>query len=510
MFGNIPINSVLLGSTPVSRIALGSEILWEQVQETPFNPSDIEGLLMYFDASNETTITSTGSDVTRWDDASGNGFYATSTGVNTPSTGTRFYNNKNVLDFDYSTNIKFLSVTHDDSTIFDTLKSKLLSDHTIFVVGAADIVSATKTFIGAENASGADRYFVGGANNALRFYSGSSVISETHGTLPFIATMGRTTDNTTVFQAKDGKMLTDSPVNTALTGAETVTIGALNTSGQNRLDGWIGKIILYDRQLTPAEITQVEQWLSSEYGILLDYDDITVIIGAGQSNMASQAGPASISGELDTRIFDFDVSGTINNNNPRLAVEPLDSPQIHPNAGTTLIYSYAKEYLRENPNKKVLIVMHAVGGTGFSNNRWNVGDDLYEGLIIRANAALSWGSGVKTLDKFLWHQGEADAAFSSADFNIHANNLDSLIAGVRSSITGATNIGFILGGFVPNFDDPSYDAVKFAISDTPNRVTNAAYVSSDGLTDTGDNLHFDGPSQIEFGRRYYAASKTLT
>jgi hypothetical protein len=36
-------------------------------------------------------------------------------------------------------------------------------------------------------------------------------------------------------------------------------------------------------------------------------------------------------------------------------------------------------------------------------------------------------------------------------------------------------------------------------------VPNVAYVSSDGLADKGDQLHFDGPSQRTFGERYAAA-----
>jgi hypothetical protein len=41
-------------------------------------------------------------------------------------------------------------------------------------------------------------------------------------------------------------------------------------------------------------------------------------------------------------------------------------------------------------------------------------------------------------------------------------------------------------------------------------VPNVAYVSSDGLVDRGDKLHFDGPSQRTFGQRYAAAYLTVS
>jgi len=40
-------------------------------------------------------------------------------------------------------------------------------------------------------------------------------------------------------------------------------------------------------------------------------------------------------------------------------------------------------------------------------------------------------------------------------------------------------------------------------------VPNVAYVSSDGLRDRGDALHFDSASQRTFGERYAAAYLTL-
>ena len=59
--------------------------------------------------------------------------------------------------------------------------------------------------------------------------------------------------------------------------------------------------------------------------------------------------------------------------------------------------------------------------------------------------------------------------------------------------------GLLVGGVDTN---PNITA---ALIDTPNRDKHTAYVSSTGLTDGGDNLHFSAASLRTFGQRYYDA-----
>lgn len=477
-----------------------------------FSPADIDGLVFCFDATNSASITHTSGAVDRWNDISGNGYYATSTGSNRPNTGTRSHNGENVIDFT-SASTHYLSLTHDNTDTFNALKLRLLSEHTLFVIGKPDVPAGNKTYIGAEQSGGADRYYVAGQNNALRYYSGSAVRTESHGTEPFIAMMGRNPANDTVFQSKDGKVLNTTAVNPALTAIGTITFGAVNTAGQDKLDGWISKIILYDRQLTAGEIAQFEEWASLKYGILLYYEDFSIVPLAGQSNMQGYSGSDTVPviGEPNPRILELNLNSAIDNNTPKLAVQPLDHPVVNPAAGASLGYRFAQRYITDNPNKKILLIASAVGSTGFAGGNWNDGNTLHEQLVSRTNAALAWGTGTKTLIPILFHQGEADAVLGTTEVT-HASNMDAMITAFRASITGASNIGFICGGLVPNFNNPTYDGVKAAIADTPNRVTNSAYVSSVGLTDVGDNLHFDAESLAGddgLGDRYYEAYKTL-
>jgi hypothetical protein len=49
---------------------------------------------------------------------------------------------------------------------------------------------------------------------------------------------------------------------------------------------------------------------------------------------------------------------------------------------------------------------------------------------------------------------------------------------------------------------PRANDVNNALRDLPKHVSNTGFVSAHGLTDKGDELHFDSKSQRKFGRRY--------
>lgn len=67
-------------------------------------PTDVAGLIAWWDASNSGSITQSSGSVSQWNDLSGNGWHATqATGSLQPTTGTRTINSLNVLDFYAST-----------------------------------------------------------------------------------------------------------------------------------------------------------------------------------------------------------------------------------------------------------------------------------------------------------------------------------------------------------------------------------------------------------------------
>jgi hypothetical protein len=86
--GTSPIQSVLLTVVPEKPL----------FETRSFEPSQINGLKLWLDATDSSTLSASSNTVTQWSDRSGNGQHLTASGD--PQTGTRSLNNQNVVDFD--------------------------------------------------------------------------------------------------------------------------------------------------------------------------------------------------------------------------------------------------------------------------------------------------------------------------------------------------------------------------------------------------------------------------
>jgi len=182
-----------------------------------------------------------------------------------------------------------------------------------------------------------------------------------------------------------------------------------------------------------------------------------------------------------------------------------------------LSLTFAKKYLSEGRLKnrrKLLILMAAVGGTGFYDNRWGLQDDLYLKMIEMIKAALSLNPENQTV-AFVWHQGETDTANPVRD--IHYKNLLTLVENVRQT-AGNDSLPFIAGDFVQKWYNENIDVckpIKTAIKDVCADIGNAAFVETGGLTsnseETGndDIIHFSREALYELGYRYYDAFKNI-
>jgi hypothetical protein len=162
--------------------------------------------------------------------------------------------------------------------------------------------------------------------------------------------------------------------------------------------------------------------------------------------------------------------------------------------------TYAKQVLATLPtNRGVMIVPCGANSTGFSDNRWNPGDDLYEDAVTRVLAALGSG-GTNTMHSICWHQGEKDRLVTQ---NYYATRLDAMIAAMRSAFS-SPNLPFICGGTLVGGSQTSANVTN-ALIDTPNRVNYTGYAPATDLVSGGDNLHFDAASLRTFGGRYFTA-----
>lgn len=100
----------------------------------------------------------------------------------------------------------------------------------------------------------------------------------------------------------------------------------------------------------------------------------------------------------------------------------------------------------------------------------------------------------------LWHQGETDAKLQTENY---LEQLKYVINNFRRDLN-IPDVPVILGG-LGDFLDPSWQAEKYTamIRQAAEELDNAGFVSAVGLQDRGDDLHFDTPSQYEFGKRYF-------
>lgn len=228
-----------------------------------------------------------------------------------------------------------------------------------------------------------------------------------------------------------------------------------------------------------------------------------VFLLAGQSNCVGRG--ETFDAALDTT--SPLIRQVRQSNQLALATEPLD--HVDPEAGDVGFgLAFGRAFVAEYA-ADVIFVPCAQGGTGFPANNWNPGNGRYEQTMDRINYVLKSQVNSKFAG-ILWHQGESSAS-SSWTQSQHEVALDAMIDGMRDDII-APEVPFILAGLSPDWytGQSTREGIQAALVDTPNRISNCAYVSSDGLTgNVGDEIHIDAASQRILGTRYFVAWRTL-
>ncbi|MBC7653684.1 MAG: sialate O-acetylesterase [Oligoflexus sp.] len=154
----------------------------------------------------------------------------------------------------------------------------------------------------------------------------------------------------------------------------------------------------------------------------------------------------------------------------------------------------------QEANKKVVVglVPTAVGGT--SINSWIPGgydkatnkypwDDAEKRII----EAMKYG----TIKGILWHQGESDSKLENAA--VYLPKLEDLIKRVRI-LVGNDKLPFVVGQLGKY--NLIYDNINKETAKLPALVPFTAIATSEGLTDKGDNTHFNRASAIILGERF--------
>ncbi|MEW6302129.1 MAG: sialate O-acetylesterase [Verrucomicrobiota bacterium] len=221
-------------------------------------------------------------------------------------------------------------------------------------------------------------------------------------------------------------------------------------------------------------------------------ENLHLFLLIGQSNMAGRGVPEAVDKTPHPRVWMLDAQ-----NQWVPAVDPLhfDKPKI---AGTGLSLTFAKSLADKNPSAHIGLIPCAFGGTPIA--KWKKGEPLYSNAIARARLALQRG----TLKGILWHQGEGDCG-KRETLDAYPQNLAQFIRDLRADLK-APEAPFIAGQLGEFFAAKSPLAKEFnmMISKYPGTLPRTGCALATGLTDKGDQTHFDSKSLREFGLRYAA------
>jgi hypothetical protein len=217
----------------------------------------------------------------------------------------------------------------------------------------------------------------------------------------------------------------------------------------------------------------------------------SIFLLIGQSNMAGRGRLDEIAPLNSPQISMF------RDGRRDMAEEPLqpDNPEL---PGIGIGMSHPVDLLAHNPEISIGLIPCAVGGTPLS--RWMPSADLYENAIAVAQTALNAG----TLCGILWHQGENDSLEPDAA-NSYGVRFTEMITSLRSDLS-ADNVPVIAGELGPFLKNRNSNKLFITINKQLRQLEQSlpiyGCVSSEGLTDNGDNLHFNAASLRVFGRRY--------
>lgn len=219
--------------------------------------------------------------------------------------------------------------------------------------------------------------------------------------------------------------------------------------------------------------------------------DIYLLIG--QSNMAGR-GPLTDAymndGSPNVLMLDKE-------NNWVPAKHPLlfDKPKV---AGVGPGLSFGIAMAKKNKKHKIGLIPCAVGGT--SIDVWQPGGydkatdtHPYDDMLLRLNEAMKSG----TLKGVIWSQGEADSSPEKAA--TYLNKLEILIHLLREVVKNPS-LPFVAGELGQYREQ--YHNINRELARLPESVAHTAIATSEGLTDKGDQTHFDSKSATEYGKRF--------
>lgn len=490
-----------------------------------------DSLACWWDASQSTSLQTSGSAVTGLNDISGNGRHLSqATGAKQPSVGSQI-NGRNTVVFDGTSDL-----------LTGTPFIYSLSAYTIFMV-CKMATPAGEVRIMAESNTGSTIQQLafgnvsGGLNKFRTFYRNDAntvVLDQTSPDVCFDNTMRVITiaDDQSVFDSYlYGKAQNTSAYARSATTLNVITLGGLKRTTES---SWAAMTFcecrIYNRKMNAAERATVEKELYLKW-----YQPVETFLQIGQSNADGRGSNGSVSSAVSTfynsaqpnlKIYYKPVVRSGGKADAGSFADDGAWWQVHKthdgaNSKTTQTVGYAAstvatqsaslhgiepyyayQFAQANPSSKLYIIKAAIGGSTIEGD-WGVTDNatnknwylfktfFYNPAVIDI---LALGEYPNTT-KVFWMQGESDADGSTTQAN-YENYLQNLINRLNNELfVKPTKI--IIGGLTVYYDTAGTGAqIKAAQIAVAARNSNCVMLKTDGtdgqaaIAVQGDNIHY--------------------
>lgn len=238
-----------------------------------------------------------------------------------------------------------------------------------------------------------------------------------------------------------------------------------------------------------------ENWDYEEGGVD-EPDDRILEYSVGKNSVDYPDLPGLVGVPPEGEIFRM---GDVPNQDDRGAELDPSDPE-GPRGGVSYPLHLSKRRLRRFGDKiqQQLWVNLATGGTGFSDNRWNRGDDLYVNFIRKANDVQTFHPQFK-LRAFIWSNSENEMQDGYTGQQFY-DAQKGLIDGLRMDVMNASEeTPFIFTMPPANFIDSKHDPagglfardIVDASFQLAKDMENVYYLDHGALTAPGDGVHFD-------------------
>jgi hypothetical protein len=276
------------------------------------------------------------------------------------------------------------------------------------------------------------------------------------------------------------------------------------TNYNNRLlNCFLSDIIIFN---TSINLELVKYLYEDNYG----YD---IYLLMGQSNMIGrapiQSGIDDNYQNIKNKVYQFPFDKNWMDGNDIIEVRnPLDHITTVPggtdgeiNNQTGLWKTFSENIINNSSlRRKILLVPLAKGGTSFSNNNWNKGNEIYNSVVHTINNSYQTHP-LNKIVGILWHQGEGDIYNEN-----YLDNLNNMYNSLKEDILGFTDdIKFVLGE-IKRIDtlDHVNKSKKFNnnLRKFVNQNNNTFLVKTFDDEKVFDGIHFDTKSLRSIGIKY--------